>query len=170
MVDTFGDIFEGEFNRSIGKKIEYLTFLFAEYDGKREPCFAWMKTSDSIWHRFFIDAWVPHWEDLNPDEAKVWIENFSENQTIEEFVEEEMEEYESEHLDGQVRYKWIRENLLMKFDLAEKKLLNAEGKYIELDGFWCTQLKIDIEDGNQVVWNEYADKKEEELFCNGIKL
>ena len=164
------DLFEDEFNRSVGHKIIYLTFLFAEYDNKREPCFAWMKTSDMVWHRFYIDAYYPEWESLDEEEAKTWLEGLSENQTIEEFIEDELEEYEDKTLEEKVSYKWLREDILKRFDFSNKILLSADSKYIELDGLWCTQLKIEIEGENEVIWNEYGDKKEEELICNGIKI
>ena len=169
MVDKeWKDIFENQFNRSVGYEITYLTFLFAEYDGKREPCFAWMKTSDNVWHRFFIDVWMPHWEDLDSGEAKEWLGGLIEYQNIEEYIEEDLEEYEEDL--NEVAYKWSRVNSVKRFNLSNKKLLNAETKYFEVNGLWCTQLKIDIEGNNEIIWNEYADKKDEELICNGIKI
>ncbi|WP_397361951.1 hypothetical protein [Olleya sp. R77988] len=154
-------LFEEKFNEPIGLKIEYFSFLFSIKENAKEPILAWMKTSDSIWHRFFIDAWMPHWNATNTEESKEYYET----EIIEDYIKEELEDYQSE--DGD---KWEEVNILEAFDLINKKIINAESKHIELNGFWCTQLNIEIENNNEIILNDYCDEKESELIINGIKL
>lgn len=155
------DLVEGKFEAPIGHKIEYLNFLFCEREEGKEPVLAWMKTSDSTWHRFFIDAWMPNWFDTNIEDAK----DYYDTDKIEDHIREELEEYEDK--DGN---NWIRVNVLNIFDLINKKIVNAETFYTKENGFAKTQLIIEIEDDKSIILNDYGDVTKSELIINGTKL
>ena len=155
------DLFEDKFDEPVGHRIKYLSFLYSEKKGIKEPIFAWMKTSNLVWHRFFIDAWLPHWHSTNIEESKEYYDT----KDIELYIDEEFEEYVDDN-----DISWKKVNVLEKFNFINKKIIKAESKYFELNEAWCTQLKIDIEDGNEIILNDFFDKKESELIINGTKI
>lgn len=40
-----------------------LCVQFKDVDGRVVPCVFWLKIQGGRWHRFFIDAWVLHWQE-----------------------------------------------------------------------------------------------------------
>lgn len=170
MDEDFEDHYGGKFNRSIGNEIEFLTFQFYECGNYRSPRWGWIKTSDLMWHRFYIEDWISVWDYFNSKETPSW---FDSSMKIEEFVEEDIKDYVGQGVDEnkkKYKYEWFKVDLLKKFDFKGLKLLKAEAKHLELNDLMCTQIKIDIEGENEIVLNDYCDVKSHELIVNGIKL
>jgi len=130
----------------IGQKIEYLSTLVKNEEPYFEPLISWMKTSDGVWHRFFIDAWMLHWSEYNEKEKA-------------EHLEEDFEEGIVEIGDDV----WKVRNIMDEFHLKNKKILDAELTYFKKDNLTCCQLELKIETGITFYLKDYGDVIDAEL-------
>jgi len=163
-LEDFITSYAGKIEEPIGKKIVFFKYLVHEINDTYEPVLAWMKTDDDIWHRFFIDAWIPHWKAINPAEAVQYAKDAHED-SIEGFIKEELEEYIDDN-DGQ--YKAI--DILKLYSLHEKEIKDVSVEYIQKDDLIIAQLKLLIEDDIEILINDFCDIVDAELIINNKKI
>lgn len=163
-LEDFIKSYAGKIEEPIGKKIVFLKYLFHEVNNSSEPVFAWMKTGDNVWHRFFMDVWIPYWEALNPAEALQYAKDADEN-SIEELIKEELEEY----VDNEGG-KWKVFDILELYSLQNKEVLNVEVTYKEIHDPTFAQLKLLIEDNNEILINDFCNITDTELIINNKKI
>ncbi|MGK0365909.1 MAG: hypothetical protein ACI85O_002979 [Saprospiraceae bacterium] len=136
----------------IGQKIEYLSILVKDEEPNSIPLISWMKTSNGVWHRFFIDVWVLHRTEFNEKEK-------------EELIEEDFEEGIIK-IDNEI---WKVRNLMDEFHLKDKKILDAELIYFKKDNLMCCQLNIKTESGITLHFNDYGDEIDAEILVSKTK-
>jgi len=91
----------------IGQKLAYLSISISEKNGIKEPHVVWIKISNNVWHRFFIDVYYLHGEE------------FDDSSTTHELIKEDFKEFE----DNGVR--WSRRDLMMELQLENEVILDA---------------------------------------------
>jgi hypothetical protein len=163
-LEDFIASYSGKIEEPIGKKIVYFKYLFHKINDSYEPVLAWIKTDDGMWHRFFIDAWIPHWEALNPAQALQYAKDAHED-SVEELIKEEFEEYIDDY-GGQ----WRAIDILESYNLYGKEVLNVFVEYKEIDGNISAQLSLLIEGDVEIFINDFGDKIDAELIINNKKI
>lgn len=130
----------------IQEKIQYFSVLMSKKNKEEEPLIFWLNTGRKAWYRFFIDAWVVHWNEYNEVEK-----------------EELMEEDSEEHTDYFVR------DLAKEFNLTDEKINEIEVRRFYENELFVSQIKISIVNDLTIVIRDYDDKKPSELLLrNGI--
>lgn len=147
--DDFIDIFAGKVEEPIGHSIEFLSVLMASTANGIEPSIFWLKTSDQTWHRFFLDAWVPHWNIYNEKEKTDLIEDDLENDVI-----------------GEIKY--FVKDLMADFNLQHKKVECAGMSYAYRDQLFFGNLKIKIQGSREINIYDYGDEINSELYLDDI--
>ncbi|MGH1383600.1 hypothetical protein [Kordia sp.] len=163
-LEDFIASFSGKIEEPIGRKIVYFKYLFHEVNGVSEPVFAWMKTDDGIWHRFFMDVWIPYWEALNPEQALKYAKDAHED-SIEAHIKEEFKEYIDDE-GGQ----WKVVDILELYNVHNKEILNVEVTYKKENDPTFAQLKLLIEEDVEILINDFCDITETELIINNNKI
>lgn len=162
--EDFIKAYEGTIEAPIQKKIKSFRYLLSKNGDDSEPVLAWMKTNDGVWHRFYLDAWVPYWESLNKEEAKEYA-TIGCCKNISEFINEELEEYVDE--DGN---HWAAINMLRLYGLQDKIISNVQVKYGREENYMFAQLIIELQEGDEIIINDYGDHKNAELIINKEKV
>ena len=163
-LEDFIKSYAGKIAAPIGKKIVFFKYLFHEIDDTSEPVLAWMKTHDNVWHRFFIDTWIPHWKTLNQAEAIQCAKDTNED-SIEDHIKEELEEYID---DNGGKYKAI--DMLKLYPLQGKEIKDASVEYLRKDDSVMAQLKLLIEEDIEILVNDFGDIIDAELIINNKKI
>lgn len=163
-LEDFIASYSGKIEEPIGKKVVYFKYLLHEINDVSEPVLAWMKTDDNVWHRFFLDAWIPHWTTLNPTQALQYAKDAHET-SIEDYIKEDLEEY-IDNDGGQ--YKAI--DILKLYSLHEKEIKDASVEYIQKDASVIAQLKLLIEGDTEILINDFGDIIDAELIINNKKV
>lgn len=140
-------IFSGKIEEPIGHSIEFLSVIMASNTNNIEPSIFWLKTSDGVWHRFFIDAWAPHWSFYNENEKT-------------EIIKEELQDEVIENT------RYYVKDLMEEFGLKNKKIKCIEMFYDKRDELFFGNLKINIEDSNEINIYDYGDEINAELYIN----
>lgn len=163
-LEDFIETYSGKIEAPIGRKIVFFKYLFHEVNNSSEPVFAWMKTDDNVWHRFFLDAWIPHWKAINSAEAQEYAKGAHED-SIEAHIKEEFEEYIDDE-GGQ----WKVVDILKLYDLREKEIKNVSVVYLKKNDNIIAQLKLLIEEDVEILINDFGDIIDAELIINNKKI
>jgi len=162
-LEDFITSYSGKIEAPIGKKILYFKYLLHEINDIFEPVLAWMKTDDNVWHRFFLDACIPHWEALNSAQALQYAKDSGED-SIEEIIKEELTAYADDE-----GAKWKVIDVLELNNLLNKEIVNVSVTYLKKYDNVAAQLELLIED-NKIVINDFCDIIEAELIINDKKI
>ncbi len=146
-MDVLSKIFTGKIEEPIGHTIKFLSVLMASSDTGIEPLIFWLETEDAVWHRFFVDAWVPHWNTFNEEEKTDTIEEDLENNVIE-------------------GTKYFVKDLMKEFGLKNKKIEHVDMNYSKKDALFFGNLKIIIEGSKEINVYDYGDIITTELYVN----
>lgn len=145
------ELFAGQIGSAIGLQIKYLKVLICEKGLLAEPLIFWLQTEDLKWHRFFLDAWVPHWMEYNVENTRVLIED----------------DLEEGRFEGEIHKV---KDLMEIFDLENQKILNVEMSYLNIDNLLCGQLMLEIEGNQKIIINDFGNEKNAELIINGKQI
>jgi hypothetical protein len=146
-MDDLLNTFAGKIEEPIGHSIAFLSVLMSSTETGVEPCIFWLKTEDAVWHRFFIDAWVPHWAVFNEEEKTDLIE----------------EDLQNEIIDGTTYYV---KDLMKEFDLKNKKIVCVDMSYSNRNELFFGNLKIRIDGSKEINVYDYGDEIDTELYMN----
>jgi len=136
----------------IDQKIEYLSILVKDKEPHSEPLISWIKTSNGVWHRFLLDAWMLFWTEYSEEEKEEVFEEDFEDGTVE--IGDEV---------------WKVRNIMEEFDLKNKQILDAEVIYFKKGSQACCQLNIKLEAGLLLHFNDYGDEITAEFFIRKTK-
>ena len=145
------ELFAGQIGSAIGLQIKYLKVLVCENELFLEPLIFWLQTEDLKWHRFFLDAWVPHWVEYSEADKKVLIED----------------DFEEGRFGGKIQQV---KDLMKMFDLENARILDVEMGYSETRNLLCGQLRLKIERGKEIIVNDFGDEKAAELIVGGKRI
>ena len=162
--EDFRKTYEGTIAAPIQKKIKSFRYLLSKNGDDSEPVMAWMKTDDGVWHRFYLDAWVPHWESFNKEEAKEYAQ-LGCCKNISELINEELEEYLDE--EGN---QWVAINVMRLFDLQDKIMSDVQVMYGSEENYMFARLMIQCQEGDEIIINDFGDHKNAELIINKEKV
>jgi hypothetical protein len=163
-IADFKKAYEGIIVAPMHKRIRSFRYLFCRNEEGVEPVMAWLKTEDGVWHRFYLDAWVPYWMSLNKEAAIAYAKDGC-CKNISELMNEELEAYQDE--DGN---EWISLNLLKTFELQNKTISNVQVSYGEQETYVFVKLLIQFKEGDEIVVNDFGDFKNAALFVNKDKV
>jgi len=134
------DNFKGKVESPIGKMISLFKVFGENTKEGFIPIIFWINTSDSDCNRFFIDAWMLHWDVYNVNEMT-------------ELIKEDFEESSS--------HKVI--DLMEQYELKGKTILNIEMDYVKKPDSLTGKLILEIQDGFQMELLDFGDEKEQKL-------
>ncbi len=129
----------------IGETVNYFSVLVSKHDNIVEPLIFWLSTKEGKWYRFFMDAWLIHWNEYTGIEKN-------------EIIEDDFEGYDGYYV----------RNLFEEFNLDGKKIKEIEVRRFFDNQQFTSQVKISIEDNILIIVKDYGDVKPSELVIDII--
>lgn len=124
-----------------GKKIKYFSVLMSKEDKIVEPNVFWLNTGEEKWYRFFLDAWLFHWDEYHLKEK-------------EDLIKEDFEECDD----------FFVRDLFTEFNLKDKVINEIEVSRFFKEQIYTTQVKISIDDSLQIKIRDFGDERSSELI------
>jgi hypothetical protein len=135
--------FEGGVEEIIGKNVQFLRVIGQRIENQFEPAIFWLRTSDNIWHRFFIDAYTLRWDFFNAQQYKaIFDEDFN-------VPEDELEV-----------------DLMDTLKLEGLLILNAEMNYLDVENEFCGELSIIFENDCLIKIQDFNNEFAQRLVVN----
>ncbi len=123
------------------KKIKFFSVLLSKKDKLIEPLIFWLNTNEKKWYRFFIDAWLTHWDEYNEIEKT-------------KIIKDDFEEYDE----------YFVRDLVEELGLNDKVINEIEvSRFFEKEQY-IAQIKISIEEHLLIIIRDFGDKKPAELL------